>query len=486
MLNKLNITSKTNTIIKSSLALTLNQMVGVLSKLVLVPLFIQAWGIQIYADWIFITTLASYLSFIELGSNIFIINKLTELFSEKKFSEYNKYLSTSIIVYGFIVTIALILLAIFPALMNLFSNKTKLDVHLFTIYGAYVLLQIPLNFIIGIYRSILQVSRSTTILLSTSLVNLMLSITLLAGRMQPLLFSLAQILMTIALIIFISINLNSVLRQNIGFKVLHLSSNFSVTTAKSFVMPSMAFSSVNFLQQILAQGPVILLNIISTAEAVVMFATIRTMVNAIKTVIGSFVNSAWPFLTANSNLDRIGSLKSLYCKVQLVNQFVGLSGFVSLLYIGKTIFLEWTINKLTITNYQYGFILFGMLIQAFCIAPITLFLSTNRADKLIAPLVCSAVLTLVLPLVCYKMFNLDGFLVGLATVDLLMFCLLNLSVEKLYFKLYSLNVVNLIVFAPISIIIYFAAGIPSLLVIFPVFVFLQINELNKARYYITY
>ena len=76
-----------------------SQIIGnillVIQKILVVPLFLKFWGDEIYANWLVILTFAAYFSLIDFGSQPALANKLQKLLKRNN-KNLNIFFNTSI------------------------------------------------------------------------------------------------------------------------------------------------------------------------------------------------------------------------------------------------------------------------------------------------------------------------------------------------------------------------------------------------------
>ena len=61
----------------------LGQVINVASRVLLVPLFLTAWGAQVYGEWLILSSVVAYLSLTDLGGQLYIVNRLTQAYAQK-------------------------------------------------------------------------------------------------------------------------------------------------------------------------------------------------------------------------------------------------------------------------------------------------------------------------------------------------------------------------------------------------------------------
>ena len=63
--------------LKSIGADALGQFLNVLTKLLLVPIFLKFWGSELYGEWLILFAWCSWFTIADLGGQLFFANKLT-------------------------------------------------------------------------------------------------------------------------------------------------------------------------------------------------------------------------------------------------------------------------------------------------------------------------------------------------------------------------------------------------------------------------
>ena len=59
----------------------LGQIINMASRVLLVPLFLTAWGVEVYGEWLILTSIGAYLFLTDLGGQLYIINRLTQAYA---------------------------------------------------------------------------------------------------------------------------------------------------------------------------------------------------------------------------------------------------------------------------------------------------------------------------------------------------------------------------------------------------------------------
>ena len=80
----------TKRVTRGGIFTVLNQMTDALRYVFLVPLFLSAWGSQVYGEWLTISALVAYLSFANAGIHNYVVNSLTQSYSQGDLIKYTK------------------------------------------------------------------------------------------------------------------------------------------------------------------------------------------------------------------------------------------------------------------------------------------------------------------------------------------------------------------------------------------------------------
>lgn len=77
----------------------IGQALGVVTRLALPPLFLKAWGVDIYGEWLLISAIVANLALTEIGGSVYVINRLTQEFANKNIPAFRLTLHTGLILF---------------------------------------------------------------------------------------------------------------------------------------------------------------------------------------------------------------------------------------------------------------------------------------------------------------------------------------------------------------------------------------------------
>lgn len=137
----------------------MSQVIAAVQTILLVPLFLRAWGADEYGRWLVLTALVSYFSLLDFGGQNYIGNLLAIDYAQDKKEAFRDKLSEGVSLFTFIALAALILLIILlfglmnsslPVLGNILSTKER---WIILFLASAFLLSIPSGVYVTAYRA---------------------------------------------------------------------------------------------------------------------------------------------------------------------------------------------------------------------------------------------------------------------------------------------------------------------------------------------
>lgn len=262
----------------------ISQATQILSRLLLIPFFITIFGVQEYGTWVYLNSIAIFLSVTDFGINSASLNKLFRL-RDNANSFHNHY--CKVLTFFFLLSIVLCLISIILTYaINLFTP----------IENYYALLTLLLfyssqyfcNYIINYLQAI---GRQAT----DGIYNIFISISqilflILSGYIWKsfLICSIFYIIPYFLVTLFV---FNRYLRRNFYF-----SFNFCIEIRSLFIEAS-GFSKAQFTQYLSNNGPIFLIKYFISLESVAIFSVCRTVTNLVLRLMTTYPLSAWPTLS---------------------------------------------------------------------------------------------------------------------------------------------------------------------------------------------
>ena len=364
---------------KALTAIFCRQVLITVGNLLLVPLYLERWSPIVYGEWLALLALAGYLSTLDLGMNMAVANKLTQTYSRADLGDYTRWQHSAMAFYLSIAFGASVLLAIavwglpLPAWLGLRETSEGEASWVIWLLGLNVLWAMPVGLVSSVYRVTGNLARSQWIgnlqqLIGLGLVAVVL---VLGGGMKSLaIWQLAPLLL-VALYV----------RRRLPTLSPGVT-RASLSVLRRLVKPSLLFGLLILSNVITLHGTVIVLSTVLGGLAVAIFVTSRTLVNVVRQIVGSVINSFWPEITS---MEARGEWERL----RLVHRFlmVGATalciGFASAVwYEGMEIITVWTRGKLVPDLILLRLLLVLLVLQSIWVVSLVFTAAANRHEKL--------------------------------------------------------------------------------------------------------
>ena len=360
-------------------------ILGFFQRLLIPSLALKAWGVDFYGEWLLVTALVSNLALSDIGSTIYVTNRLTQSYSIKDASAFKRIFQSSIVFFIiFPISIGLALLLFITYFPDIFFAKgfNYIEPSILRILAALLALQvcinIPYSLFEGVYRAIGKLPRGGMI--SNALLLIQTAGVCLALFLQkgPLTVALIQCLPIFLSCLFCINDLNHILPE------LDLFKNWQVDkkTLQKLVKPSIKFLLISISQAVTIQGTVIMAGIFLGSTQIVVYSTMRTLGNTIRAPLGLIKNVIWPELTRFDVLNEHSKLatfldfliRSFICMIVIFSIFA--------LQFGDSIYKFW-LNKPELYNeYIMSIVLLIIALQTSWSVYAALLMSTNNHSKL--------------------------------------------------------------------------------------------------------
>lgn len=409
-------------LIKGIGAKFLGQIINIASRILLVPLFLLAWGANIYGEWLLLSSMVAYLGLTDMGGATYIGNRMTQAFAHRDTELFRKILHTGLALF---LAIPLAVFIIFISVIYFFNPGALLHISLtdhntiilvLSLLAFQFVISLPQGILIRVYFAVEMLPRGVMMLNLMQLLSLMFVAggLWLGWGMAPIAF--LQIIpygLIAALAIY---DLNKKFPQ---FQVMSLQ-QASLSFGLTFIKPSLHFFLIQMSQAFSIQGIVIIVGMILGPIKVVLFSTMRTIVNLIRSFFEQVSHAAWPEMTRLDTQEDLESFLVLF-RIILRSILVATIFFITILhFFGGCIYHFWL--RKTVPFEQPVMDLFliymGQLIfWLTCSHPLQ---ATNRHQTLAKVLAISSVLTIALAYWGGQYWELPGIIVGMIIGDLVL------------------------------------------------------------------
>ncbi len=372
----------------------IGHVASLLARIGLPPLFLHVWGVALYGEWLLLTALRAM----------------------------RKTIQTALLIFtSFPAIVALVLATVTWVLpvRSIFSigvmedSTAKLVVTVLVIQMA---LSLPQALLLGVFRAVGQLPRGVMLENTLQLMQLALVTGGLFGGADPVLIS------TLQLFPYLIIGFMSGRIINREFPNLELFSmkEADIGTAKEFARPSLTFFSIQISQALSIQGIVLVVGLTLGPIQAVAFSTIRTLCNAMKSMLALVSHAAWPEMTRFASQNNPDALVTLF-RGNLRTSMVGATIVVLILNRwGDGIYGLWLSGAVQYDSGLMVLFLIFLLQQVFWNTCSHVLMAVNHHYGLSRVVLASSILAIATSYAGARLAGLEGLVAGMLSAELLL------------------------------------------------------------------
>ena len=409
-----------NIIFKNFSSLSFNHGITIFIHLVFVPLFLSFWKLDIYADWILISTIPSILTISQFGLNSYGSNMIVIAYRQNKKNKAN-FVFQNVIYFtsAIIVTLGLILLLLnyifdFQKIFDIASvKKNEFYLVLIFIVLKYLLLSNS-NFLASLFKinhKFHLFIYLQSIFLITELI--LIAFTLFLGG-QILEVSFVGV---INYMIYLITSYFVIKREFIWLQIINFK-NINFSFIKKIFYPSISFMVGDTSKAILAQGTIIFLNLFSNDLLLVLYNSIRLIINGSRQLISILTISFQSEITidyAKKNMKKISN------KFKFISKYTfyisSIIAIVLILFL-KEPFIIWTKGNVAWNFYFFILFLVASYIEWLSIPFTAIPQSINKIEMLNKSFIFSLVIYFVILTSLFKLHAIISIPIALMTANL--------------------------------------------------------------------
>ena len=398
------------------------QLLSVLSRIILPPMFLKSWGVDVYGEWLLITAAVANLALSEVGGNVYITNRLTQFYAKGEIKAFRSTLQTALVVFltwpAVMFLIFLLLVTIVPlgSILGLrFINEELLRI-VAVVLAFQILVEIPKGLILGVFRATDNLPRGVMLANYVLLIQLVFVGSGLWLGGDIIAIAVLQIIPIIFIIIFTIFEINK------KFPDSHLFSFefFNLDIAKQFFLPSVHFFLIQISQVLSTQGPVMVIGLLLGSGQVVLFVTMRMLSNIIKSVLNLLSHAAWPDMTkfeAEHNDLKLTTLFKALLRTVIALMIVVVTVLTCL---GRAIYDAWLGETELYDQTVMNLFLLLLVLQVFSAVYGNLLMATNKHRGLAAVMLASSIVSIFFAYVGANIDGIKGLLYGMIAAESLM------------------------------------------------------------------
>lgn len=398
----------------------LGQVLAMATAIVLVPLFIAAWGTDGYGRWLTLTALISYLALLDLGGQAYVGNLLAAAYAQGDEERFRRALSEGVSLFLTIAVGAFTLLVAILAWPGLSlpgeTQPLSLNERLIVLVMAIpVLMAIPGGVYVTVYRSTGRFFRAQMIGNVLRGVALLVFILILALKLPPLAYALVMLGQGLVLTIFVVWDTRRHIPASrpvrIGLR--------EAWAGRRHLGGSVSFWILALATALNFQGVILALNAATTSTDVTLYATHRTAVGMIGYIGALVLAPLWPELTFLHARGQQGDLARVsVLSVKLISWFAALAA-CGLWLVLPIVYPLWTGNQLTVDAALLALLLLQAVLLAGWGTTSWVLMASNQHRRLMWWALGNAVLTLALAILVAPRWGAVGVAAATLTGDVL-------------------------------------------------------------------
>lgn len=329
-------------------ALAYNRLIGFGTRILLVPLFLLAWGVEQYGEWVSLTAMATLLNLSNFGFISATLNDMTMKHGAGRIEEAVASFQSTLLLFGLVV---LPFLGLFLALPALVDYRSLFDIiHLSASEAFTVLACMAVMVVLRILTSLLGAGlqavgrfalREFTIATVLLVQTLALAGLLLLGGEPPLLAAVMAAVdgLGAGVMLLLARRFSPWMRLGVG-------------AARREVMgtllrPSLAFIALNLGGTLLAiQVPILMVGSLMGSGAVAVFSVTGTLVRTVQQIASLINMPLRPELARAWGSGDLALARLLFYRANQVTLVLAAAAGVGLITLGRWITELWTAGRL--------------------------------------------------------------------------------------------------------------------------------------------
>jgi len=396
-ISNLTLVNITRRVSLGALAVFLGQGITMVGQVSVVPVFLWAWGAERYGEWLSLYAIVGYLTILNFGMQMYVVNRLNQAYTLKKIDEYNLILHTALKLFLIVSCVGGVIVAAFCFLLPFerwlhFVHTTHITAALAGfLLSLQILGNIPMGLVTGTYRTFGELPRGQMIgNVQKSLFFLLTALVLgLHGGLLDV--AAVQLLPLIGVTVYVLMDLHK-RHPEIDIGISKADWRLAIT----FLGPSLFFFIIQISGGFTFQGSILLVGAVVGPAAVAVYSVLRTLANLIRQIVGSVNSVLWPELTSLEALGDYAHLREAHAL--LVKGALALCGTaaVFLHFEAKDIVAFWTGGRIVFDQTLMDLFLMYLILQIPWIASSVFPAATNRHQKLAIAYIVSGALGLIL------------------------------------------------------------------------------------------
>ncbi|NEU10257.1 oligosaccharide flippase family protein [Flavihumibacter sp. R14] len=338
--------------------------IGVLifNQVILVPVYLHFWDVEVYSDWIVLTAISSFFAMSDIGLNSVTINQFVIKNEEGNIEECKSLMTNNylLVIFVFLISIAGSAIYVFAfdivSSLGLHAISREESNYIFLMLVAYIFIGMISSVPDAIYRSSSLNHKAVYI---NNCVRLAEGLMLMTSLFTHLSITYLVTLYLIPRIVAFFYKFFDT-KNYFPYKLSIKSGSWSLF--KKIFYPSITFMFFPIGNGIIFQGFSLLVNRYFGAQALVLYNTTRTLTSFLNQLLGSILQAVWPEFSIAYGKKDVARMRELHRKAFVTATAGAILISLMLLLFGRLLFTTWTHGKL---EFNFGLLLSFLVVLVF-------------------------------------------------------------------------------------------------------------------------
>jgi len=398
----------------------IGQVISVLIQIVSVPIFIGFWGVGLYGEWLILSTVPAYLVMSDIGFASVAANEMTMQVSQgRRSSALTVFQSTWLLISCVSLLAAFFVLAIIWFLpFEDWFHLTRLT-H-FEVVGVVVLL--TLHVLVGLQGKMLSAGfRCEGNYARGTVLNSLVRLFEYGAVAVVVCFGASPIIAAVA---FLALRCVGTVGMRIALYkqspwIIYGYDLATLHTIKRLARPAFAFMAFPLGSAFKDQGIVTVIGVVLGPPAVVVFSTLRTIINAGYNLVSMINQAVWPEISMAFGAKKVELARALHRHACQASMWVSFLFVAGLFFAGEWIIKIWTLGKVIPEPSFFYLMLSVSVANSLWYASSMVPLAINRHEKVALFYLGVAGTSLLLAIWLIPVFGLNGAALALLIINLL-------------------------------------------------------------------
>ncbi|MBA2681301.1 MAG: lipopolysaccharide biosynthesis protein [Ktedonobacteraceae bacterium] len=300
-----------NRIVKVMMALLTSNLVSLITKLLLPPIFLYRYGTTLYGEWIALSGAVAYLSSLDFGIQTYVTQDLTVRYQRNDLEHYHVQQSTSLrVLLGILITAAIVCLVIFllpiQSWLHLTISQTAAAETLYLL-ALQILFGVLFAYFTGMY---MVLSRTHTGILWVNGLRMTMVIVASAGAWAQLSFPILAAMQAAVYLVGILLVLLHIRR--VAPEIFPRIDLWNRSSVRAILRPSGYFGLISLSTFLSYEVPVLILQREAGPFVVVAFTVMRTIFSMCRQALNAPTQALGPEITRLFGREEWGELTRVY------------------------------------------------------------------------------------------------------------------------------------------------------------------------------